>query len=189
VSAVKTVAFSAGANPHICFFTNLGDFLAAGPRIVPFSNDSPNYIFPQWQAAESPTTRLSNVIKAVLEGGTFRTRATGVRGDYTAASLRVGVVNFLMAFMPAELVAYLTGHQLTGIGALFEYLRVEVCLLSLSHFSNQFCSSSNESVYPFVLLLHHVHADRQAHARHDCPRWISSASVGADGPWAKASDA
>lgn len=126
VSAVKQVAFSAGANPQICFFTNLGDFLVAGPRILPFSPDSPNYIFPQWQAAESPTTRLSNVIKAVLEGGTFRIRATGVRGDYTAASLRVGVVNYLTAYMPAEFVAYLTGHQLTGIGALFEYLRVEV---------------------------------------------------------------
>ena len=126
VSAVKQVAFSAGANPQICFFTNLGDFLVAGPRILPFSPDSPNYIFPQWQAAESPTTRLSNVIKAVLEGGSFRIRATGVRGDYTAASLRVGVVNYLTAYMPAEFVAYLTGHQLTGIGALFEYLRVEV---------------------------------------------------------------
>lgn len=121
------------------------------------------------------------MIKAVLEGPAGskafeRFRATGVFGDYTAASLRVGVVNFLTSYMSAEFVAYLTGHQLTGIGALFEYLRVEVRLpLELLYHEH--------TQTPLACLLC-IPADFQAHARRNCPLWISSASMGPNGSWA-----
>ena len=51
----------------------------------------------------------------------------------SAGGLRVGAVNYLSTRMPAEFVAYLTGHQLTGIGALFEYLRVDVSVALCIH--------------------------------------------------------
>ena len=127
---MKMAAFGAGINPHICFFTNLGDFLAVGPQVT-YTEGAPNFVFPDWKrAGASASSFLSAIIKAMLPGSTNKTYSAfqvhSILFDATAGSIRVGVVNFLLRYMPPEFAAYLTGHRLTGIGALFEYLRVQV---------------------------------------------------------------
>lgn len=46
--------------------------------------------------------------------------------EASAGGLRVAAIKMLISKMPVERASFLTGHQLKGIGALFEYLRVEV---------------------------------------------------------------
>jgi hypothetical protein len=93
-----------------------------------------NFIFPEWECHSQPSTALSNVIKALITDNKSSkytsVRVQRLRSDASAGGIRVGAVNWLTSHMPAEFVAYLTGHQLTGIGALFEYLRVQVCALN-----------------------------------------------------------
>lgn len=127
---MKMVAFGAGKNPYICFFTNFGDFLASCDLPV-YNDGAPNYVFPDWKrTGTSASSSLSAIIKALLPGSSNKTysayQVPSILFGATAGSIRVGVVNFLTSYMPPEFAAYLTGHRLNGIGALFEYLRVQV---------------------------------------------------------------
>ena len=131
VSAMKTVVFAAGSNRHLDFFLNFFDYLVCGPQVT-YQHGGANFIFPEWQRTSAPSTTLSNVMKALLPSSKnvkyAKFRVTGLHEDASAGGIRVGAVNWLTSHMPAEFVAYLTGHTLTGIGALFEYLRVAVSL-------------------------------------------------------------
>ena len=130
VSAMKTVVFAAGFNRHLDFFLNFFDFLVFGPSRTSYVPGGANFVFPDWQRVSAPSTVLSNVIKTVLpESKSSKyaaVRVASLHRDASAGGIRVGAVNWLTSHMPAEFVAYLTGHKLNGIGALFEYLRVEV---------------------------------------------------------------
>lgn len=128
---MKTVVFAAGANRHLDFFLNFFDFLTCGPDRQTYERGGANFLFPDWERVTASSTVLSNVIKALLPDAKAAKyaayRIASLHRDASAGGIRVGAVNWLVSHMPAEFVAYLTGHKLTGIGALFEYLRVEVC--------------------------------------------------------------
>jgi hypothetical protein len=83
------------------------------------------------------STKLSNFIKAMQPAGRSgaQQKYSGVSVSVlppapTAAGVRHGAADMLCQSMPAELAVHTTGHDLTGISALWEYLnaRISLCI-------------------------------------------------------------
>ena len=54
---------------------------------------------------------------------------TGLPENPTAAGIRPGAADTLASAIPAELAVHNTGHDLTGLSALWEYLNAKISLL------------------------------------------------------------
>ena len=123
----------AGRTPKMCFFTCVGDVLAhrneeflidnADSDVVPF--------FSELRKLKKPTSKLSSYIAQVRDNarGKFKKLSDGILQYVTAQGFRHGVINECMSKMPVEFVAQSTGHELTSISALYEYLNASRAML------------------------------------------------------------
>mmetsp|Transcript_18336 Transcript_18336/g.57683 ORF Transcript_18336/g.57683 Transcript_18336/m.57683 type:complete len:591 (+) Transcript_18336:611-2383(+) len=90
-------------------------------------------MFDDLQTTQTPGTKLGAFLKNLTPSSdsveyapfALQTLPEGV----SAASFRVGACNMLAANMPAELAVQVTGHDLTGISAFWEYLRAQYALV------------------------------------------------------------
>ena len=75
---------------------------------------------------------IKGLQKKGLPGALVRYEEVAVESlpaDPTAAGVRPGAADNLACHIPAELAVHLTGHDLTSLSALWEYLRARVALL------------------------------------------------------------
>ena len=56
VLAMKTVAFCAGYNRHICFFLHFFDYLVHGPRLPAYVPGTTTSICRDWERTAAPST-------------------------------------------------------------------------------------------------------------------------------------
>ena len=131
VSEVKIVAFVAGVDRYGCFFTSFGDYLTTG--VLNDQRGDVAWLFPDLQSTKSPGTTIGNYMKAVCPSSGPSSKygrfiVPELPRDPCAAGIRPGVINTLASCMPGEFVAHTTGHKLTGIGALYEYLDADLAL-------------------------------------------------------------
>ena len=131
---VKTALFFPGVERQSDIFKCLGDLLITGyHNLTAWSADGNNWLFPsviRGGTATNVGSTLSLWLKMFAPGSTNKAYQTSIiptlPPDITAGSLRVGSANLMALYMPAELVANMTGHELTGQSALYEYLNVGV---------------------------------------------------------------
>jgi hypothetical protein len=152
VSKTKLIALGAGRTRHNCAYTSQGDYMtmnklpmheqmpeagvndgagsddsdgdeddeaatqAAAARALPSSH----FLLPFLRETSHPAKALGSIIKARMGE------------EYSAGGLRVGAVNALARWVPAEIAVHATGHDLTGLSALWNYMRASVALLAPS---------------------------------------------------------
>lgn len=119
---MKKVSLVAGKDRHCCFFMDLADFLCLAPDQRTYSPGGASWVFPRLQEAAFPATAITGFVKAL------RSSVQSLPDGATAAGVRPGVCNMLASQMPAEHVVQVTGHDLTNISALFEYLDAQLAL-------------------------------------------------------------
>ena len=78
-------------------------------------------------------TKISNFIKGLQRGkdGQVKYQDVAISSlplDPSAAGIRHGAADALASSVPAELAVHNTGHDLTGLSALWEYLRARLAL-------------------------------------------------------------
>ena len=117
---------------------DFGDLVCFQSRDV---NGTPEMAFAEGEAAwlcpslhgDNSGTKISNFIKALIKGpdGAVKYRDVAVSSlpaDPSAAGIRHGAADLLACSVPAELAVFNTGHDLTGLSALWEYLRARLAL-------------------------------------------------------------
>lgn len=114
VSKVKIVPFVAGIDRHSCWFVDFADFLAASP-MRPFFDGEAAFLFPELLKVTSPGTAIGNYIKACIP------YVKGLSTNANAGGIRPGACNSLLAQMPAEFAVQVTGHELKGTSAIYNY--------------------------------------------------------------------
>ena len=143
-SKCKYVVFPSGICRHSDWMLDFGDNLVFEAR----SLDHMNMVYPQGDsvaASELPWllpdlqgdnsgTKLSNYIKGLQPGRAGLAKYAQVAvpdlpSNPTAAGIRPGAADTLACAVPAELGVHNTGHDLTGLSALWEYLAARVALL------------------------------------------------------------
>ena len=146
-SKLKYVMYPPGRDRHSEWVLDFGDNMAFESRKSGDSDNHPNMSFrddeSQWllpclQGGNSGT-KLSNYIKGLQAGPEGMTSyakvaiPSGTRESLppnpTAAGIRPGAADTLAIAVPAELAVHNTGHDLTGLSALWEYLRAKIALL------------------------------------------------------------
>ena len=137
---LKFVPFIAGPDRHSDWVLLFGDHLVWDRGMTRYSEDEgQNWLLPDLGGTSGAGTKLSNYIKALQPEGRPGAQATYFRGkgggvaslppQPTAAGIRPGAADTLACAVPAELGVHNTGHDLTGLSALWEYL--QVCALPL----------------------------------------------------------
>ena len=128
---LKLAAFGAGATRHADWFLAFGDYLVLQPNEI-YGEDQPNWLIPRLQETSAPGTTLTRWIQDVLpskRGGHSnyqdkRLVLPQLPPGATAAGLRRGASNELVAAMPTALAVLVTGHDCKKLSAFFEYLDV-----------------------------------------------------------------
>ena len=98
-----------------------------------YSEDEKPWLLPELQGDNSGT-KLTGYVKAMQKGEKGRVAYSHVAVASlpeapTAAGFRHGAADTLASSVPAELAVYNTGHDLTSMSALWEYLRARIALL------------------------------------------------------------
>ena len=115
-SKTKQIAFVAGSHRHNCWFLAFADYLVM-KCLALWEEDAAPWLFADLEASRSPGTVLSNYLKAF-----FRDAEMHMPPGLSASSLRHGVCTLLSFNMLAEIAVHTTGHSLTDISALWEYV-------------------------------------------------------------------
>ena len=135
----KHVVFPAGVDRHSDWLVDFGDNLVFQSRDA---TGSPNMVYAEGDAApllpdvhgDNAGTKISGYIKGMQYGdsGLKKYAAVAVKSlpeQPTAAGIRPGAADTLACAVPAELGVYNTGHDLTGLSALWNYLCARMALL------------------------------------------------------------
>ena len=129
-SKQKQVLLLAGPDRFTCVFKLFGDVFATGyfSRNL-WSSDENNFVFPVLAAKKTTGTTLGDWLKAFAPGPQNTNveyqlyRIATLPIDVTAAGIRVGAINTMYyAGVSLEMCALMSGHDLTGVSALFEYI-------------------------------------------------------------------
>ena len=129
-SKVKVVPFMAGKNRYVDWYLQFADFLAVGPKDV-YDDGSP-FIFPNLAALKQPGSAVGNYIKALQRGGAGALQKYAsvaldcLPKEPCAAGIRHGCCNSMAALMPCEFAAAISDHELSSLGALWEYLEASL---------------------------------------------------------------
>ena len=139
-SKLKFVTFPAGVCRHSDFLLDFGDNLVFQAREMQHANmvyaaDETAWLLPSLQGG-NPGTKLADYIKGlqpVEKGGLGRyghVAVTNLPENPTAAGIRPGAADTLAMSVPAELAVHNTGHDLTCLSALWNYLngRIALCM-------------------------------------------------------------
>jgi len=135
ISDYKSVCYMAGACAESCFFTCMGDDLALNGHGRLYVDELGAWVFPELQQAKNPGTVIGDSMKALLprerggQAGHAHVSIQSLPDGINASSIRPGTANTMAQYMPAEFVANVTGHELNGRSALYEYLEVWRALL------------------------------------------------------------
>ena len=127
VGRFKLIAFVAGADRHMCFFLALADYMISRPPPI-YNSDTPAWLIPELHVTSTPAQKLGLYLKDLLprlRGGAASFSKVAVvvlPDDVSAAGVRPGASNTLAKWMPGELIAHVTGHELKGTSALYEYI-------------------------------------------------------------------
>jgi len=136
-SKMKWVIFLAGVNRHADWMLDLGDYLCFLSREsdvhknLVYPSDETAWLVPELQGDHSGT-KISNYLKGITRGGLQKyanVAVTSLPPNPTAAGVRPGAADTLARAVPAELAVHNTGHDLTGLSALWEYLNARCSLL------------------------------------------------------------
>ena len=132
---LKWVALVAGVNRHADLLLDLGDHLVHDRGSTHFSTDEKCFILPS-VGPTGGSSKISSWIKALQPKG-----RTGAADKYshvaveslppapTAGGVRPGAADMLAKSVPAEIAVHSTGHELTNLSALWEYLECRTALL------------------------------------------------------------
>jgi hypothetical protein len=85
----------------------------AAAAVLPLSG----FMLPFLRTTQSPAKKLGGIIKRLM--GSL----------YSAGGLRVGGVNSLARYVPAEIAVHATGHEITNMSAMWNYLEANIALL------------------------------------------------------------
>lgn len=95
--------------------------VSVGSSLLPYLITLPTF-------SKEVGTKLSEWLKALRPSSTDATyglyRVSNLPDDVTAGGMRVGAANTMALVLPVEKVAAMTGHDLTSLSALFEYLGI-----------------------------------------------------------------
>ena len=146
-SKLKLVPLVAGADRHSDWLIDFGDNLVLARGSILWKNPDDEskkcWLLPDMVGPGSSSTKLSNYIKALQPEGRAGSlvRYAGVACPWivddepvdlppqpTAAGIRPGASDTLAMHVPAELAVHTTGHDLTNLSALWEYLHARVAL-------------------------------------------------------------
>ena len=124
----KLVAFCAGRTRHTCYFNTFFVRLVLNVFDPP---DDQGLVMscPELQGTSSPGRKLGTFFKELVPGKPGKCKwgtgggVPGLNSRVTASGIRVGVINMGITSVPPVLVAAVTGHDLTVLNALFEYVR------------------------------------------------------------------
>ena len=133
---LKMFCTVAGADRQCDFMLHFGDYLVWDRGMTVWDDEAPGPLLPDL-AGDNSGTKLSNYIKGLQPEG--RPGALKKYTDVgctvaslpphpTAAGFRPGAADTLAIAVPAELAVHNTGHDLTGLSALWEYLNTRVSL-------------------------------------------------------------
>lgn len=128
VTKVKCTVLTAGANRHLDFILCLVDMWALQAPPV-YEADEVDWVFQNLQTSNTPSVSITNYLRN-LEPGVNQKWSEFVQPNLTpgmsAYSLRHGVAERLMKYMPADHVIPKTGHDMTHVSALYEYVPSKV---------------------------------------------------------------
>eukprot|EP00966_Prymnesium_polylepis_P325490 7381470-Prymnesium_polylepis.1 len=133
---LKFVSFVAGVDRHSDWLLDFADNLAFDHGRTVYNPEEKTFLLPELTGPNAGT-KLSNYIKGLQPAG-----RPGSLKDYqfkggtvpslppapTAARVRRGAADTPACAVPAELGVHNTGHDLTGLSALWEYLQGRVAL-------------------------------------------------------------
>ena len=133
-SKVKLSIFVAGVDRHSCWLLDFGDALVFDHGKNVYNNGEPCWLHPDLQSgAGSKLTAYVKAIQATGKQGALQRYAEvaidSLPPDPTAAGLRPGACDTIAMYVPAEIAVHTTGHDLTGMSALWEYLACRLALL------------------------------------------------------------
>jgi hypothetical protein len=134
-SKLKFVTFPAGDDRHADWLIDFGDNLVFQSRTVDHmnmahANGATAWLLPDLQGG-NPGTKIAGYIKGMAPGGLVHYAPFSVKSlppDPTAAGIRPGAADTLASAVPAELAVHNTGHDLTGLSALWNYLQARIAL-------------------------------------------------------------
>ena len=139
-SKLKFVPFLAAPDRHSDWMLSYGDHLVFDHGQTRYSDgeQGKNWLLPELGGTSGAGTKLSSYIKGLQPEGRPGAQAKYFKGkggavaslppQPTAAGLRPGAADTLACAVPAELGVHNTGHDLTGLSALWEYLQARVAL-------------------------------------------------------------
>jgi len=130
----KIAMLMAGSNREACWLLSLADMLTSTPNRVPFDVNKAAWLDESMQTTTSPNAKVTDILQALLpldKGGSVKFQHHTVPSlppQVTGGSPRVGLLTELAARMPAEFVAYCSGHELKNMSSLFEYIDADKLL-------------------------------------------------------------
>ena len=135
-SKLKLIALVSGANRHLDFYLDLGDYWTLQQQKPVYSPEDPTWLMPELQSASSPNNLLNVWVKDLLaenRGGSGTKEWEGFQVDSlplkaSAAGFRRGACNLIAQFLQAEIAVHTTGHDLRDMSALWEYLDADLAL-------------------------------------------------------------
>ena len=93
-----------------------------------YNSDTPAWLIPELHVTGTPAQKLGLYLKDLLprpRGGAAsfsKVAVAALPDDVSAAGVRPGASNTLAKWMPGELIVHVTGHELKGTSALYEYI-------------------------------------------------------------------
>ena len=134
---MKYVLLLAGKTRHSSWALDFGDMLIFDHGMATYTEGEQFWLLPDLGGASNAGTKLSNYIRALQPEGRpgslkryweIGCDVPSLPIQSTAAGVRPGACETLCMATPAEYAVHNTGHDLTGIGALFEYLNGRISL-------------------------------------------------------------
>lgn len=135
-SKLKFIPFVAGETRHADWLLDFGDHLVLQRGSLIYDSEAKTWLLGSLQGAGCASTKLSGYIKGMQPMGRpgalqrYSNVAVPLPPAPSAASVRPGAADTLCMSMSAEIAVHTTGHDLTGLSALWEYLhgRISLCI-------------------------------------------------------------
>ena len=124
-SKMKHSIFVAAPHRHACWLVDFGDVLVLDCGKTLYNTGEPCWLLPDLQSGAG--SKLSTYVKAIQKSGNgalqryAHVAIDSLPIDPTAAGLRPGACDTIAMHVPAEIAVHTTGHDLTGLSALWEY--------------------------------------------------------------------
>ena len=138
-SKQKHVLLLPSEHRHLCMYKHLGDAFVVGvfqsvkSKLGTTNFDTNDFLFPEYTSG-SRSSSVSSAITRWLKQLTVASsndnkmydqhRIAELPPDVSASGLRMGAINALAPFMPDHQIVVASGHDLTGVSAVHEYINV-----------------------------------------------------------------